>query len=120
MKTPEEVLKKYSCSSVDAATQELTYREGTVHMAMAEYAIEYYSETMKKTNWVLKSECKPDALSDRARQAETDLREALDLLEYFTNRVELGTIRSKTTYAMYVNFLSKFRAVGCSAKNNGA
>lgn len=75
---------------------------------------------MKKTKWILPSEKMiPQGTTVQKQnvvivggaldKAETDLREALDLLEYFTNRVEAGTIRSKTTYAMYTNFISKFK-----------
>ena len=36
---------------------------------------------------------------------EERLLEALDLLQYFVDRVEAGTIRSKTTYKKYKDFL---------------
>lgn len=41
---------------------------------------------MKPSDWKLPSEQKPDALSDRAKQAETDLRDSLTLLD-LTRRV---------------------------------
>ena|SRR3990167_622868 len=34
-------------------------------------------------------------------------QEAIDLIEYFVKRVDEGSIRSKTTYAKYKEFLSK-------------
>jgi len=36
-----------------------------------------------------------------------DYDEALELLEYFVQRVEAGTIRSRTTYKKYKDFLTK-------------
>ena len=41
---------------------------------------------MKPSDWKLPSEQKPDALSDRAKQAEKDLRDSLTLLD-LTRRV---------------------------------
>ena len=35
------------------------------------------------------------------------LSEAIELLKYFTDRVEIGSIRSKTTYKKYKDFLDK-------------
>jgi hypothetical protein len=37
---------------------------------------------------------------------EERLLEALELLQYFVDRVEAGTIRSKTTYKKYKDFLN--------------
>ena len=36
-------------------------------------------------------------------------KEAIELIEYFVNRVEEGTIRSKITYGKYKTFLEKLK-----------
>ena len=36
------------------------------------------------------------------------LIEAVELIKYFTTRVEEGSIRSKKTYTKYKNFLAKY------------
>lgn len=41
--------------------------------------------------------------------SDQDYLEALELLQYFVQRVEAGTIRSKTTYEKYKNFLDKIQ-----------
>ena len=43
------------------------------------------------------------------KYTEEITEEAIGLLEYFVNRVENGTIRSRTTYAKYKNFLAKIK-----------
>ena len=40
--------------------------------------------------------------------AEKELEEYRKALKYFTNRVEEGSIRSKTTYEMFKNLLEKY------------
>jgi len=44
-------------------------------------------------------------LDERLSGDEERLTEALDLLQYFVDRVEAGTIRSQTTYKKYKDFL---------------
>ncbi|HCT86241.1 MAG TPA: hypothetical protein DF296_13700 [Candidatus Margulisbacteria bacterium] len=36
-------------------------------------------------------------------------KEAIELIQYFTNRVENGTIRSRTTYGKYKDFLNRIK-----------
>lgn len=44
-------------------------------------------------------------LEEQLDSDEERLLEALDLLQYFVDRVEAGTARSKTTYKKYKDFL---------------
>ena len=49
-------------------------------------------------------------LAANSHQSLTQQRDkAIKLLEYFVNRVEQGTIRSKTTYSMYKQFLAEIK-----------
>lgn len=41
--------------------------------------------------------------------AKTMLKEAIDLLQYFVDRVEAGTAHSKTTYGKYKEFLQRIK-----------
>ena len=41
--------------------------------------------------------------------SEEEVKPLLDAIEYFINRVENGTIRSKTTYKMYKELLEQFK-----------
>jgi hypothetical protein len=41
--------------------------------------------------------------------SEEEVKPLLDAIEYFINRVENGTIRSKTTYNMYKEILLQFK-----------
>jgi hypothetical protein len=41
-------------------------------------------------------------------EEELLLQEAVELIQYFIKRVEEGTIRSKTTYGKYKEFLKKY------------
>ena len=43
------------------------------------------------------------------KNAERDemLNEAIELIQYFVDRVEIGTIRSHTTYGKFKDFLKK-------------
>ena len=47
-----------------------------------------------------------DAVAE-IRIKKEQLKEALELLQYFVTRVEAGTIRSQTTYNKYKTFLDK-------------
>lgn len=49
--------------------------------------------------------CDDTCSCDRENRDEELLLEALDLLQYFVDRVEAGTIRSQTTYKKYKDFL---------------
>jgi hypothetical protein len=54
------------------------------------------------------------ALEERDKQiermySEEEVNVLLNALEYFTDRVEKGTIRSKTTYKMYKDILEQFK-----------
>ena len=44
--------------------------------------------------------------NDMEKLKEQLFEEALQLIQYFTDRVEEGTIRSKTTYKKYKDFLA--------------
>ena len=46
---------------------------------------------------------------NKTYKAKKQLNEAIDLIEYFVKRVEEGSIRSKTTYTMYKDFLTKLK-----------
>ena len=46
---------------------------------------------------------------DKTYKAKKQLNEAIDLIEYFVKRVEEGSIKSKTTYTKYKNFLNKLK-----------
>jgi len=55
-----------------------------------------------------------EALEERDKQmermySEEEVNVLLNALEYFTDRVEKGTIRSKTTYKMYKDILEQFK-----------
>jgi hypothetical protein len=41
--------------------------------------------------------------------SDEEVKPLLDAIEYFINRVENGTIRSKTTYNMYKEILLQFK-----------
>lgn len=43
-------------------------------------------------------------------ELKTELDEAVKLIQYFVNRVEEGSIRSKKTYAKYKEFLDKTKS----------
>ena len=47
-----------------------------------------------------------DKLWEENKMLKKRLAEAVELLEYFTDRVEEGSIRSRTTYEKYKSFLA--------------
>ena len=43
-------------------------------------------------------------------ELKEQLKESVELIQYFVNRVEEGSIRSKKTYAKYKAFLDKIKS----------
>ena len=60
----------------------------------------------------LEKECIERVMDDSADQGTELFSEAVELIEYFVNRVEEGTIRSSKTYTKYKDFLSKIEKLG--------
>jgi len=52
-------------------------------------------------------ECIEKVMDDYADQETELLNEAVELIRYFVNRVEVGSIRSIETYKKYKDFLNK-------------
>ena len=48
---------------------------------------------------------------EEVKKLEKSLKEVLENIKYFTDRVEAGTIRSRKTYAIYKNLLAKYEKV---------
>lgn len=55
----------------------------------------------------LEKECIERIMDDYSEQETELLIEAVELIKYFVNRVEAGTIRSVRTYDKFKNFLKK-------------
>jgi len=64
---------------------------------------EYLSELFD-TDDCDNGDCDCEEVTDNSR-----FDEAVKLLQYFVDRVDAGTIRSKTTYTKYKSFLDKFK-----------
>jgi len=46
-------------------------------------------------------------MSEQIKKRDEIIEEATELIQYFVDRVEAGTIRSRTTYKKYKDFLDK-------------
>lgn len=50
-------------------------------------------------------------MQNKLKEMESAKQELIEGLEYFTKRVEVGSIRSKTTYNMYKNLIDKHKQI---------
>lgn len=94
--------------------EEMTIQEFEKYPDLTRYIqkMAAFSTGLTPKEWTSFLQCLNQSLTpkDDAVENEKLLSEAKELIEYFVKRVNEGTIRSKTTYAMYVNFLAKFKS----------